>query len=370
MESIYYVTTFLCHRQCPHCYEERFHPYYGEEQERVVEQSRSQYRQIIENFPDEMTWLDLNDCDPVTGTPRKKIGRVILAGGEVLHDAVRESILYPALDLLHQKYGGAVKLIVQTTGDLLTEKILDQLLDHHTWQISVSGIDQYHQGMETPEARQRQVDKLTRLFESRGLVREELSLQNKRPAHSDARQYTIFGATEDQWIGPLWPRGRARLNQLSKATLRDNFCNRWSGALNFLQYNLNGSEVSVDPDGNVYPCCLKTKAPIGNLLEEKLESILDRLIGNPVYEALSMGHPERMGIALGWSVEKFIEASTVRLADGRAYQNLCLGCDKFHEEVLIPLIPLKPASLNGLSRKPQPISAPSVLEKVTESHQS
>ncbi len=336
MESIYYVTTFLCHRNCPHCYEERFHPYHGEEKRQVVEQSRSQYRQIIENFPDEMTWLDLNDCDPASGTPRKKIGRVILSGGEVLHEAVRESVLYPALKLLHQKYRGEVKLIVQTTGDLLTEKILDQLLDHQIWQISVSGIDQYHQGMESPDARQRQVDNLTRLFESRGLVREELSLQKKRPTHSEARQYTIFGATEDQWIGPLWPRGRARLHQLSKATLSDNFCNRWSGALNFLQYKLSGSEVSVDPDGNVYPCCLKTKAPIGNLLEEKLESILDRLIGNPVYEALSMGHPERMGIAHGWSVEKFIEASTVTLGNGRTYQNLCLGCDKFHEDVLIP----------------------------------
>ena len=76
---------------------------------------------------------------------------------------------------------------------------------------------------------------------------------------------------------------------------------------------------------------------IGNLLEEKLESILERLIGNPVYEALSMGHPERMGISHGWSVEKFIEASTTTTPSGKTFQNLCLGCDRFHEEVLIPL---------------------------------
>jgi hypothetical protein len=24
LESIYYVVSWLCHRQCPHCYEERF----------------------------------------------------------------------------------------------------------------------------------------------------------------------------------------------------------------------------------------------------------------------------------------------------------------------------------------------------------
>src|SRR2546427_8719197 len=51
---------------------------------------------------------------------------------------------------------------------------------------------------------------------------------------------------------------------------------------------------SIDPAGNVYPCCIKTKAPVGNLLERKLDEILDSLVGNPVYEAISMGHPERM----------------------------------------------------------------------------
>lgn len=342
MESIYYVTTFLCHRRCPHCYDERFRPYLGEERRAVVEESRTLHEKIIENFPDEMAWLDLNDCDPKSGQPRRKIGRVILSGGEVLQEAVRESVLYPILDLLHQKYRGEVKLIVQTTGDLLTEKILDQLLEHHAWQISVSGIDQFHQGMESPMARRQQVERLTHLFESRGLVQETIRTAPTTDSHDSEddlsrRNFTFFGATEDQWIGPLWPRGRAHLNRLSTATLRDNFCNRWSGALNFLQHRFNGSEVSVEPNGNVYPCCIKTKAPIGNLLEEKLESILDRLIGNPVYEALSMGHPERMGISHGWSVDKFIEASTIRLPTGEIYQNLCLGCDRFHEEVLIPL---------------------------------
>jgi hypothetical protein len=337
LESIYYVTTFLCHRRCQHCYEDRFHPYQGAELEQVLDESRTRHERIIANFPDRMTWLDLNDTDPATGRPREKIGRIILSGGEVLHDAVRESVLYPALELLHQKYRGEVRLIVQTTGDLLNERILDELLARHVWQVSVSGIDEHHQGLESAEARQRQIARLTTLFESRGLVHEDKLAGQGGDEAGATPHYTIFGATEDQWIGALWPRGRAWSNGLSTAGLRDNFCNRWSGALNFLQYRYNGSEVSVEPNGNVYPCCVKTKAPIGNLLEEKLETILERLIGNPVYEALSMGHPERMGIAHGWSIEKFIEASTVRLPNGEIYQNLCLGCDRFHEEVLIPL---------------------------------
>jgi hypothetical protein len=137
------------------------------------------------------------------------------------------------------------------------------------------------------------------------------------------------------WIGKILPRGRAWLNELSTATLATNFCNAWSGGLNFLEHRYSGSEVSVDPNGNVYPCCMKTQSAIGNLLRDKLEVILDRLVGNPVYEAISMGHPERMGIAHGWSVETFLGKSTVNLPSGRSYQNPCIGCDAFHREVLM-----------------------------------
>jgi len=342
MESIYYVATFLCHRSCHHCYEDRFQPYYGDDLKRVVNESVSNHARVIENFPDRMTYLDLNDCDPLTGEPKEKIGRVILAGGEILLEPVREPVLYSALDLLRRKYGDEVQLIVQTTGDLVNEKIVDELLERHVWQISVSGIDQHHQGLETKDAQDALVDKLTRIFESRGMKFYALVGEHAGRASLSERYFSFFGATEEMWIGPLWPRGRAHQNELSRATLRDNFCNRWSGALNFLQYKYNGSEVSVEPNGNVYPCCIKTRAPIGNLLEEKLEEILERLVGNPVYEALSMGHPERMGVAYGWTVEKFIEASTVRLPSGKLYQNFCLGCDKFHEEVLIPIVKLHP----------------------------
>jgi len=160
----------------------------------------------------------------------------------------------------------------------------------------------------------------------------EQSTPPPRPA--DRRYFDFFGATPESWIGKLWPRGRAWKNELSTATMVDNFCNGWSGGLKFLDYRHGGSEVSIDPEGNVYPCCIKTKAPVGNLLERTLEEILDGRVGNPVYEAISMGHPERMGIAHGWSVEKFLEKSKAVLPSGRVYQNLSIGCDAFHEEVL------------------------------------
>jgi hypothetical protein len=277
-----------------------------------------------------MTYIDIGD------ELREKRGRVILAGGEILLDPVRELVLYPALEQLHQKYHdkGGVELIVQTTGDVLTEEILDDLLDLRVNVVSVSWIDAFHAGLETESARETLRRRLTSLFLARGM--RPLPTPPQRTKREEGKRYfDLFGAAPDSWIGKIWPRGRAQINGLSTATLAHNFCNAWSGGLNFLQYRFSGSEVSIEPNGNVYPCCMKTQLAIGNLLEEKLESVLDRLVGNPVYEAISMGHPERMGIAHGWSVDKFIEKSKITLPGGRIYQNLCLGCDAFHREVLM-----------------------------------
>ena len=141
---------------------------------------------------------------------------------------------------------------------------------------------------------------------------------------SSARRPTRGSAS----CGRAAARGRTACRT---ATLADNFCNRWSGGLNFLRHAYNGSEVSVEPDGAVYPCCIKTKLPIGSLLEDNLIDILDSLAGVPAYEAITMGHPERMGLAHGWSEEEFIAASRTTTPNGTPYQNLCIGCDRFHE---------------------------------------
>lgn len=152
----------------------------------------------------------------------------------------------------------------------------------------------------------------------------------------DQPVYSMFGATEDAWIGKIWPRGRAWENSLSKAGITDNFCNVWSGGLGFLNRGYSGSEVSIDPNGDVFPCCLKTAAPLGNLCEERLDDILDSLVGHPAFEAISMGHPERMGLAHGWDLPRFLEESRTRRPDGEPYRNLCIGCDRFFEKVLGP----------------------------------
>jgi sulfatase maturation enzyme AslB (radical SAM superfamily) len=331
MESIYYVATFLCHRTCVHCYEDRFRPYQGAELQGVLEESRSNFARIIGNFPDTMLFRDRQDG------LRQKRGRIILAGGEILLPQVRETVLYPALDLLYEKYRnrGGVQLIVQTTGDTLTRKMTEELLDHHVQVISVSGIDSFHAGLEDEAVRARMTARLRSIFEDFGL-REYTTAPDRKRGHGNVEQryYSFWGANPGSWIGKLWPRARAHSNGLSTAGIQDNFCAGWSGGAKFLDYGYDGCEVSVEPNGNVYPCCMKTQLAIGNLREQKLESIIARYKDNPVYRAINAGEPQRMGIEHGWSEQKFIEKSRTVLASGRIYENLCVGCDAFHREVL------------------------------------
>ena len=338
MESIYYSITWACHRKCKHCYETRFRPYVREQLVTVVAESQRCFPKIIANLPDHMSYLDLNDVDDA-GRPQEKTGRIILSGGEVLMDPIREPVLYPLLEQLYDKYcdRGGIKIVIQTTGDLVTEKIIDELLGYGIWMISVAGMDDYHTGMQGSGKTHLQ-EKLTRWFEQAGMQASGLRVDKRNWLDEPGPLFSFFGATPDAWIGKLWPRGRAWENGLSTATLQDNFCNAWSGGLNFLRHRYAGSEVSIEPNGNVFPCCIKTKYPIGNLCEENLIAILDSLQGHPAFEAIAMGHPERMGIHHGWDVGKFIEQSCVSSARGEVYQNLCIGCDRFHEQVLGPVL--------------------------------
>ena len=132
-----------------------------------------------------------------TRAGREKIGRVILAGGEILLGArARARALFrprPSTSKIRLE----VKLIVQTTGDLVTEKIVEELLAHHVWQISVSGIDHHHDGLETKEAQEKLVGKLTRIFESRGMEFKPLVAESAGKAEAEGRYFSFFGATED-----------------------------------------------------------------------------------------------------------------------------------------------------------------------------
>lgn len=340
MESIYYVMCWACHRKCRHCYEDRFRPYVRGELDAVVAEAQRNFPTIIANLPARMTYVDPEDVT-AAGAPVEKTGRVILSGGESLMDPVRTEVTYKVIDALNDKYRaqGGIKIVVQTTGDLLTDAIVDDLLARGVYMISIASTDRYHVGIDTPEKQAKFLDDLARLFAKHGVTRSGLSSGVNRKWHEEAGPlWNAFGANEETWIGKIWPRGRGWDNGLSTATLADNFCNRWSGGLGFLNHGFAGSEVSIEPDGAVYPCCIKTRLPIGNLLEDNLIDILDSLVGEPAFEAINMGHPERMGIAYGWSMETFLARSKTLTPQGTPYRNLCIGCDAFHREVMGPVI--------------------------------
>ena len=263
-----------------------------------------------------------------------------MSGGECLLDPVRERVTYKVIERLRTKYEaqGGVKVVVQTTGDLLNDRIVDDLLIRGVWMISVASVDDFHVGLEGEERQRKFVDQLTTLFARHGMIQSGLSTTARNQQEETGPLFSFFGATPDSWIGKLWPRGRAWQNDLSSATLAYNFCNRWSGGLNFLRHQYNGSEVSVEPDGSVYPCCVKTRLPIGNLLEDNVIDILDSLAGVPAYEAIANGQPERMGLTHGWSEATFIAQSRTLTPSGKVYRNLCIGCDRFHEQVLGPIL--------------------------------
>lgn len=339
MESIYWVMSWACHRRCRHCYEDRFRPYVRDELRSVIDEAVRNTPRIVSNLPEEMTYLDLEAPQPGGGFI-EKTGRIVLSGGESLLEGVRENVTYPLIEALVERYRdrGGVKIVVQTTGDLLTRAIIEDLLSRGVYMVSVSGVDDFHVGMEGADRQIAYKDRLTAMFERAGMKPSGLSAATRKWHEEDGPLFSFFGATPDSWIGKLWPRGRAWANDLSTATIADNFCNRWSGGLNFLRHRYSGSEVSIEPTGDLYPCCVKTKAPLGNLLEDKLIDILDSLVGEPAFEAISMGHPERMGIAYGWSEQDFLNRSRTQTPAGRDYANLCVGCDAFHDEMLGPVL--------------------------------
>lgn len=332
MEAIYWVLTWACHRRCKHCYDDRFRPYVREDLTRVVGEGQSSYRNIIANLPDDMSYVD------ATGARKRTL--MVLAGGEVLIDGVREELFYPVLEEIALRWGDrGPHISVQTTGDVLTSEHIEGMLSRGVRTIAIASIDDFHVGLEGDKkfALMEHVRGLMAPFGARevglgGARDPRLKAPTPRPADDDRGPFFLFfGAQPDLWIGELWPRGRAWANGLSEATYETNFCARWSGGKNFLNYGHSGSEVALEPDGSVYPCCLKTKAPLGSVAEERLTDILDSLKGHPAFEAINAGDPEAMGESAGWSREAYRDASTVTDPKGRNFANVCIGCDAYFE---------------------------------------
>lgn len=336
MQAIYWVLTLACHRKCAHCYDDRFRPYVRNALTRVVDEGRLAYPAILRNLPDDMTWQN-------EATGKREPTLLVLAGGELLIDGVREELFYPVLEAIRERWGdGAPRISIQTTGDILTDAHVEGMLARGVSTIAIASIDDHHVGMKG-ERKFRFMEHIRDLMRRHG-VREVAiggakSERLRAPDPAARRQdgqpaFLFFGAQPDLWIGELWPRGRAWANGLSNATYETNFCARWSGAKNFLKIHEAGSEIAIEPDGSIYPCCLKTKSPLGSLAEERLEDILTSVATLPAIQALNAGDPEGMGVSSGWSRQMFQAQSVAVDGAGRAVANPCIGCDRFFEAEL------------------------------------
>jgi organic radical activating enzyme len=285
VDSVYWVVSRHCNQRCGHCY--------NDSQPGARGLSPEQVSRCVEQLP---------DPDDVA------VDRIILSGGEVL---AWPELLFHTLERLDDRYGARTALWVQTNGDLLDEPTLDRLLAHGVRRVDVSSMDSYH-----PKSTVERRDVLQRMFESRAMAAATEDAASDHGLH-----YGFWGATADQWIGPLWPRGRARLNGLSSAGPQHEFCRMWSGAKNFLEYRGRGCEVNVQL-ADVYPCCPMTCRPLGSLLDEPLTAMLDRCARHPVFRALNEGRPEKMGETLGIGEEYGVRRT-------RELGNHCLWCDEF-----------------------------------------
>ncbi|MBX9859391.1 MAG: radical SAM protein, partial [Sphingomonas sp.] len=197
--------------------------------ERVIAEGEHAYPRILDNLPDMMRWRD----DAGVSHPTN----LVLAGGELLIDGVRERLFYPLLKAIADRWGAdGPRIAIQTTGDILTDDMVAAMLQRGVNSIAIASIDDYHVG----HAGQGKFDLMARvraMMARHGVAEIDLgpardkpvsdgAPPRPRPRRADGPSFVFFGAQPDLWVGELWPRGRAWINGLSNADYGTNFCKR------------------------------------------------------------------------------------------------------------------------------------------------
>lgn len=284
MQSIYWVITRNCTQRCSHCY--------------IASESGGES-------------LSLDDAERIVHRFPEQVNQVIIGGGETL---LVKSLLYKVLDALYAKFGDGTRCMIQTNGDLLNERTVEELLEYRVCGIDVFGMDEFHNNRHSRE-------ELGLTLRSKGVKYLEFPNMVDEDGNVPIAAYSFWGATPDLWLGGVWPRGRAVDSELWTRKPSHDFCDGWSGALGFLDDNTPQQEINVRLS-QAFPCCPATKVPLGDLREEPVLDILDQYRDNPVFRALNRGEPDAMGVAQG---------ITVDIARKRIDElgSCCLWCDEF-----------------------------------------
>lgn len=283
--SVYWVFTQLCNDTCSHCYNLS-----GPRGERM---SLEDCLKIVQHLPDQ-------------------IDRLILSGGEPLAE---KQLLYEILKAIQEKYGDTTRVMLQTNGDLLTDKILDKLLSLGVCRFDIASIDRYH------THKNNHLSNLRSIFQKRNIPCDNDD-NTSYFLQEDIISWGYWGATEDLWLGGNWARGRALETNTWTQNPAHNFCAIHSGARNFLGgHDDVTQEISIQL-WKINPCCPGTKYPMGDARKEKISEILSKVSSHPVFMALNDGEPLKMGEHLGVSPID-AEKQTEKL------KNICLYCDQF-----------------------------------------
>jgi organic radical activating enzyme len=283
--SVYWVFTQLCNDTCSHCYNLS-----GPRGERM---SLEDCLKIVQHLPDQ-------------------IDRLILSGGEPLAE---KQLLYEILKAIQEKYGDTTRVMLQTNGDLLTDKILDKLLSLGVCRFDIASIDRYH------THKNNHLSNLRSIFQKRNIPCDNDD-NTSYFLKEDIISWGYWGATEDLWLGGNWARGRALETNTWTQNPAHNFCAIHSGARNFLGgHDDVTQEISIQL-WKINPCCPGTKYPLGDARKEKISEILSKVSSHPVFMALNDGEPLKMGEHLGVSPID-AEKQTEKL------KNICLYCDQF-----------------------------------------
>jgi organic radical activating enzyme len=283
--SVYWVFTQLCNDTCSHCYNLS-----GPRGERM---SLEDCLKIVQHLPDQ-------------------IDRLILSGGEPLAE---KQLLYEILKAIQEKYGDTTRVMLQTNGDLLTDKILDKLLSLGVCRFDIASIDRYH------THKNNHLSNLRSIFQKRNIPCDNDD-NTSYFLQEDVISWGYWGATEDLWLGGNWARGRALETNTWTQNPAHNFCAIHSGARNFLGgHDDVTQEISIQL-WKINPCCPGTKYPMGDARKDKISEILSKVSSHPVFMALNDGEPLKMGEHLGVSPID-AEKQTEKL------KNICLYCDQF-----------------------------------------
>jgi hypothetical protein len=256
--------------------------------------------------------MSLEDCLKIVQHLPNKIDRLILSGGEPLAE---KQLLYEILKAIQEKYGDSTRVMLQTNGDLLTDKILDKLLSLGICRFDIASIDRYH------THKNNHLSNLRSIFQKRNIPCDNDD-NTSYFLQEDIISWGYWGATEDLWLGGNWARGRALETNTWTQNPAHNFCAIHSGARNFLGgHDDVTQEISIQL-WKINPCCPGTKYPMGDARKEKISEILSKVSSHPVFMALNDGEPLKMGEHLGVSPID-AEKQTEKL------KNICLYCDQF-----------------------------------------